>query len=522
MGFYCRMNIIDRLHVIGGINLKSAELVKVLIVDDEILIRQGIKHYLNWEKEGFTIVGEASNGQEALDLIDRTNPHIVVTDIVMPIMDGEQLTRMVKEKYPHIEVIVLSSFGDFDYVRSSFQSGVVDYILKPKLDAESLSKALTNALSRIPSLHVISKQVKSHHSISQLLNKIMSGYEVDSQEFESTSEVPFKRFCLVGMDLNMERMNDLEKKIKTGLQEQNYSIHMEGNVILVNGDDLTEFLQMINELAESYTGSGFVLTEEFEDLSLLSKIYKDELIKLLNYRYYFANHHLLRKSDIPIPAPKCKKFNLDSFTSDFKRKHFDSAFGYLQEHVKILSTCYSTDVHEYKDFFGNIIFNITILLSNMEYHVRELEQSRYAYLRSIEESRSAQEAIEILEAFIEEAKKSIFSIAPQPENVNIKKILNYLHDHFSEPITLTDVAQYFHFNPSYLSSYFSTHTHEGFNEYLNKVRIEEASKLLVQRTDTISEISVKVGYSDHSYFCKVFKKIKGQSPSQYRRTQYMR
>jgi two-component system, response regulator YesN len=502
--------------------LKSGELGKVLIVDDEILIRQGIKHYLNWEKEGLTIVGEASNGQEALDLIERTNPHIVVTDIVMPIMDGEQLTRMVKEKYPHIEVIVLSSFGDFDYVRSSFQSGVVDYILKPKLDAESLLKALKNAVSRIPSLNVINQGVKNHFSISQLLNKIVSGYEVDSQAFVETAEVPFRRFCLLGMDLKMGRINDIEKNIKMGLQEQKYSIHMEKNVILVNGDDFTEFLQMINQLAESDPGIGFVLSEEFEDLKLLSQIYKEDLLKLLNYRYYFSNLPLLRKSDIPIPAPKCKNFNLDGFTSDIKRKHFESAFGYLQEHVKKLSICYTTDVHEYKDFFGNIIFNVTILLSNMEYHVKELEQSRYVYLRSIEESCSAHEAIEILEEFMNEAKKSIFSVPQQSENVNIKKILDYIHEHFSEPITLTDVAQHFHFNPSYLSSYFSNHTHEGFNEYLNKVRIEEASKLLVQRTDTISEISVKVGYSDHSYFCKVFKKIKGLSPSQYRRTQYMR
>lgn len=504
--------------------MKSGELGKVLIVDDEILIRQGIKHYLNWEKEGFTIVGEASNGQEALELIERTNPHIMVTDIVMPIMDGEQLTRIVKERYPHIEVIVLSSFGDFDYVRSSFQSGVVDYILKPKLDAEALLKVLKNAVSRIPSLNLV-EMVENHPSIDQIMNKLMSGYEVNIQECELTSAFPYNRFCLLGMDLKMERaerFNLIKEKIHTDLQEKNYSIHIEKNVILVNGDDFTKFIYFVKQLAESEPGIGFVLTEAFDEISQLGQIYKDELMKLLNYRYYFSNRLLLMKSDIPNPAPKCKNFNLDSFTSDFKRKHFDSAFGYLLEHVKKWSICYTTDVHEYKNFFGNIIFNITILLSNMEYHVKELEQSRYLYLRSIEESRSAQEAIEILEEFIDEAKKSISSIPQQPENVNIKKILDYIHDHFSEPLTLTDVAQHFHFNPSYLSSYFSTHTHEGFNEYLNKVRIEEASHLLVQRTDTISEISVKVGYSDHSYFCKVFKKIKGLSPSQYRRTQYMR
>lgn len=92
---------------------------KVLIVDDEVLIRQGIKHYVNWEEEGFTMIGEASNGEEALAIIEKENPHIVITDIVMPIMDGIELTKKVKEEYPEIEVIILSSFSDFDYVRST-------------------------------------------------------------------------------------------------------------------------------------------------------------------------------------------------------------------------------------------------------------------------------------------------------------------------------------------------------------------------------------------------------------------
>lgn len=510
----------------GGINLTATELGRVLIVDDEILIRQGIKHYLNWENEGFTIVGEASNGQEALELIEATNPHIIVTDIVMPVMDGEQLTRIVKKRYPQIEVIVLSSFGDFDYVRSTFQSGVVDYILKPTLNSESLLKVLKNAVSRIPSLNLVNQQIENHVSIEQLLNKLISGYKVEGPEFEKlTTEFLHKRFCLLGTNLKMGRaelFKGVFEKLKIALQELNYSYHFEDHVLLVNGDNFTELIEYVPQLVESEPGIGFVLTEEFEDISQLGKIYKDELLILLSYRFYFSNYPLLRKDDLPNPLPKCKNFNLDGFTSDFKRKHFNSAFGYLQEHVKKMSTCYNTDVHEYKDFFGNIIFNITILLGNMEYNVKELEQSRYLYLKSIEESCSAQEAIEILEEFINEAKQAIFANQQQPENVHIKKILDYIHAHFAEPLTLSDVAQYFHFNPSYLSSYFSTHTHEGFNEYLNKVRIEEASKLLMQGTETISEISVNVGYSDHSYFCKVFKKIKGLSPSQFRRKQYMR
>lgn len=104
---------------------------KVLIVDDALLIRKGIKHSINWEKEGFQIIGEGKNGEEALELIETFHPHIVITDMVMPVMDGVELTKAIKEDFPQIEIIILSSFGDFDYVRSTFQLGISDYILKP-------------------------------------------------------------------------------------------------------------------------------------------------------------------------------------------------------------------------------------------------------------------------------------------------------------------------------------------------------------------------------------------------------
>ncbi|MBT2655220.1 response regulator transcription factor [Bacillus sp. ISL-18] len=504
--------------------MTAGERGRVLIVDDEVLIRQGVKHYLNWEQEGFEVVGEASHGAEALEMIEVVNPHIIITDIAMPIMDGEELTRIVKERYPSIEVIVLSSYGDFDYVRSTFQSGVVDYILKPKLDAEGLLNVLKKAASRIPSLKSVDKPVDASPSIEQIITKLISGYQADYDTAQLSTAFPNPRFCLLGVNLKSgqaELPDDVKKKMTTGLTEQSYSFYFEKNIVVVNGDDFSRLIPFAKNLAESEAGLRFALTEEFADFSKIGAVYKEELLLLLNYQFYFPEQLVLTKQDLPVLPPKLEKFNLDWFTSEFKRQHFESAFDYLQEHVTVLSTCYTTDVYEYKSFFGNIIFNILILLSNMEYDVKELEQAKYTYFKAFEDAQSAVEAVEQLAEFIAEAKKAIHTSAFQPENDQIKKILDYLNDHYTEPLTLTGVAQYFHFNPSYLSSYFSTHHGEGFIEYLNRVRIEEATKLLIQGTARISEISGMVGYSDHSYFCKVFKKIKGLSPSQFRRKQLM-
>ncbi|CAH2715819.1 Protein-glutamate methylesterase/protein-glutamine glutaminase [Neobacillus rhizosphaerae] len=514
------------------------ELCRTLIVDDEMLIRQGIKHYLDWEQEGFLIVGEAANGQEALELIEAVNPHIIITDIVMPIMDGEELTRIVKERYPQIEMIILSSFGEFDYVRSTFQSGVVDYILKPKLDAKSLLKVLKKAASRISSFQTIDKNLEASLSTGQLINKLISGYEVNYERESISKDFPYSHYCLLGIDIRNHPSKDrtefsfainekVEETIYLHLSRAAYfSFTTDKNIIAylfnVDRDKMTELITLTKQLAESVPGIGFALTEEYEDFCQIENIYKTSLLKLLDYRFYFPDRQLIMKQELPKLPPKTVPFHLDWFTGELKRKHFDSAFSYLQDHVLAISKCYTMDVFEYKAFFGNIIFNTTILLGNMECDVKELENAKYTYFKAMDEACSAKDAVVLLEQFIEEANKCIFSLQNQPDNLNMKKLMEYIMDHYADPLTLTEVAKHFHFNPSYFSTYFSAHNKEGFIEYLNRIRIEEAIKLLIKGTVSISEISAMVGYSDHSYFCKVFKKINGLSPSQYRRKHNLR
>lgn len=512
-------------------------LCRVLIVDDELLIRQGIKHYINWEQEGFAVVGEASNGREALALIETEKPHVILTDIVMPVMDGEELTKIVKESYPDIEIIILSSFGDFDYVRSTFQSGVVDYILKPKLDSEGLLKTLKKAASRIPDFQLMDKE-SEQLSESQIISKLVSGYGADFDQSYLSGVFPFRHYCVLGMDLKahpakgkQELVNQLKENVvrefKENVKELSpYIFQLEQNRIgiLLNfhSKKMPEVHYIAEQLAKSNSGIGFALTNLHTDLTELGTSVKGEILKLFQYRFYFPDATLLKKEDLPAAPPDCKAFNLDWFTEEFKRKNFEAAFGYLHEHAEALSQCYTNDVFEFKAFFSNIIFNITVLLGNMDYNVKDLEDSRYSYFQMIDQAESVQVTLQQFGRFIEEAKSCISSMPANATHLNMKEIMQFIREHYAEPLTLKDVAKHFHFNPSYLSSYFSAHNDEGFIEYLNRIRIEEAAKLLTMDSAPISEISSMVGYSDHSYFCKVFKKSMGSSPSQYRRKQNLR
>jgi len=512
--------------------METEQLCRILIVDDEQLIRKGIIHYLDWEQEGFTIAGEASNGREALELMETVHPHIIITDIVMPIMDGEELTRVVKERYPHIEIIILSSFSEYDYVRSTFQSGVVDYILKPKLDAASLLNGLKKAASKLSLPNTVHPNSDVSLFNEQIITNLISGYPVKWNEQETSKIFPYPKFYLLGVVKKNSSQETayletiVKEKIVKNLRSNvgngvYYSCCPNKNlgIILINIEKATieKVIDFANQLTELKPGIGFALSEGFSEFLRLGNVYKEELAKLLNYRFFLSEMPLLMKENLPKNKSHYDQFNLDWFTEELKCKRFTNALAYLTDHVADFSRDYTVDIFEYKAFFSNIVFNITILLSNMEYETNELDSAKYQYFRSFDEVYTAEEAVELLDSFIEEVNKCLLKSQSGQDNFNLKRLVQYINEHYAESLTLTELAEHFHFNPSYLSSYFSTHMQEGFIEYLNKVRIEEAAKLLKANTIPISEISRMVGYSDHSYFCKVFKKIKGLSPSQYKR-----
>jgi two-component system, response regulator YesN len=494
---------------------------RVLIVDDELLIRQGIKHYIDWEQEGFEVAGEASNGQEALQLIETAKPHIILTDIVMPIMDGEELTRIVKERYPEIEVIILSSFGEFDYVRSAFQSGVVDYILKPKLDAQGLLNVLKKAARRIPGLQLDGGGNGGSLPLSAIMEKAISGYETDLDKAALAGSFPFEYFCLLGAS-PAEQTDKVKQGVESAISEV-VCVPFQGRkdlrclLVNTNKQQLQALPGLAGQLAEPEKIT-LVISSEFTKLSNIKEAY-NELIRLLGVSFYLPDRKVVRASDLPSLPPKPESFRHDYFTDEIKRKNFEHAFSYLEAHAAGMSAQYDTEVFEFKTFFGNIIFNIIVLLGNMGYEVEELEKQKHAYFHGIEDAKTAGDVLKQLASFIAGAKACIQSSANQPDNDNLKKVMDYIREHYAEPLTLTEVARHFHFNPSYLSTYFSTHNQESFVEYVNRIRIEEASRLLVYGSAPISEISGMVGFSDHSYFCKVFKKSTGLSPSQYRRKQ---
>ncbi|SER68567.1 two-component system, response regulator YesN [Gracilibacillus ureilyticus] len=503
------------------------ESFKLLIVDDELLIRQGIINYIDWEKEGYQIIGEASNGREALQIIEQSKPHIIITDIVMPEMDGIELVKVVKEKYPDIEMIVLSSFEDFHYVKSTFQNGVADYILKPKLNTDEL----LHTLSRITEKKVDPKSLEKHSvSVEEMLKKQLQGYQSGTDLERLKQQVPFTQSNLLEIfwdekqDISTAIGPLLEKYCKQIEKLTYYHIPFEENgkqLYLLNYqiDVLAQLKQKFNQLiAEIDPNAKAVLSQPFQTIEKMKVIYEENHQKLKQILFYFPEKSLLIYDKLPKMEQNKNEFDLNQFIYLFKHKHFDNAFTYLKEHVDSLSKQYDTDVFEFKSWLENIIFNITVLLNNMKYETDQLDAQKYQLFTEINEAFDVKDALSSFYGFLAKVEDLVLSSADQSPKMN--QLLNYIEENYREHLTLSTLAAHFHFNPSYLSSYFSTHHKEGFSEYLNNVRIKKAMEMLETSTLSISTVSEMTGYSDPSYFCRVFKKMTGKSPSSYRKESY--
>ncbi|MGP4039408.1 response regulator transcription factor [Gracilibacillus sp. D59] len=501
------------------------EFYKVLIVDDELLIRQGIINYIEWESEGYKIVGEASNGEEALQSLELYRPHIMITDIVMPGMDGIELVKQVKENYPDTEVIVLSSFENFDYVKQTFQNGVADYILKPKLNTEELLQTLNRVTQK-------QKKAANVHddpsSMGDICKKIIEGYQsIREMEF-AINQFTHDTFVLVEVFWNKRESIQLSKTtIKDQLQQHLSDIKLydiplkEYSMLFLTNFESHELPKLKDAVHTCETKAGspnikWIVSTPFQSIKELKHMYETDHLTMQQYHFYLPDRTSLFYDNLPEETEKKADFDLNHLIYLFKRKQFQEAFIYLNEHIGFLSNQYETDAFEFKSWLENIIFNIIVLLGNMNYDIQELEAEKYYYFSEINEAFQVREAISIFDTFLAKVEKKVLPANAETIS-NIQLLLDYIEEHFDSHLTLSTLADHFHFNPSYLSSYFSKHHQEGFSEYLNYVRIKNARNMLKETDMSISAISEAVGYSDPSYFTKVFKRMTGKSPSTYRK-----
>ena len=497
---------------------------KVLIIDDEYIMRQGIRHMIEWEKEGYVLVGEAADGEEGLALIEEYQPDIVLADIVMPVLDGMEFSMILKKRFPKIRLIILSSYDNFEYVKKTLLNGACDYILKPSLNPKVLLELLEKTAAKIPGM---SLQKDSELSVREKLNRYLSGYEADLTQGDFKQRFPYTKCRLL---LSKEGTGS-EGRLGDGIElvhfMQDYwgrQDSYETEILLIGGEvcvavlnyrikDEKTVVQQAQECvrkAGCYRPDGFwICGEPFDGLNSLQEHYAKAL-ELAELSFYYKDTSFLTAAD-GRERRRADRFSYEQYAELLKCRNFKEALNQMEAYVVYMCSCM---VEEYllKNTTKNLIYNFLLEREKAE-GVTQINKSQL--FRKIDHSRYQQDFQRQLSVVVEELGRDCRGLSASDDSLS--EIKQDIREHYAENLELAQIAKQFNYNYNYLSTYFNRKMQESFSEYLNQIRIERACEILKTTSYTIAQVSELVGYSDPSYFSRIFKNQMGRTPSQWKR-----
>lgn len=523
-------------------------MLKVFLVEDESIMREGLRDNIPWETYGYQFAGEASDGEMALPLIRKVRPDVLITDIKMPFMDGLELSQIVTKEFPNTKIIIISGYDDFEYARKAIDIGVEQYLLKP-VTKQSLTKVL----------ETISEKIEAQKEQTADLRKFQEEY----REFEQLS---IRHFFEKVFDrkLSLQEIYDESEKLSIDLKAQAFNIafvyfqddedelytyflrfkeyivfrwNINIYCILILGDSdnidaLSERCKSnaericINKIEQSNvedTKWYITVGESVERLSLLPDCYATTN-DIFSYRFLAPSQHIITKEVVSHIHPSG---NHDYEEPDLKQIDPEIIKGFLsqgsKEEINAFATGYLAsleDALKSKLFRNYLLLNVRF--STLSY-VETIGGKKEEFISSLDES-----ILMDMSADDEKIKKYIIQLFTSAIELReqlstnqfkgmIKKAVSYIDENYKdEELSLNDVASICNVSPNYFSAIFSTQMNMTFVEYVTKKRMELAKKLLKTTSKHTGEIANEVGYKDQHYFSVVFKKTQGMSPREYR------
>lgn len=552
------------------------EMINVLIVDDEPFIRQGLVLLMDWNALGFQICGQASNGIQALECIDKFQPDLIISDIKMPEMDGLQLAKVLYEQYDgEMKLVLLSGFYEFKYAKQAIKYKVNDYILKPIVKDELL-QVLTTFKKIFRERTEEKRQQKKQEQLvmAQHVQSILLGTancdnvaSVQSQfghasrfrcimiETESGSEQQQAQWCLQVEALVNHNARGHGLKSFTGeknrvyhivtdlllkregvsLQQYVAQLYIELNVIegamelrepveRMEPTEPTELLERTEPMGSEKSRTGLVMYVG-KEVSLLEELhesyYSCDKIKSLRFFSAYGPIYYFEQMDTTVfnhqPSGKEKQLfdelikAIEEYRTEDIRSHAHAIFQFFLEE-RIEPSIVGIHLHY-------LAYSLLGLVNSDEgYDLNpDVEWMQSTFLQENYAMLSIEENIENLFQFAYKCAQKLKERQKWNAMGVLAQVEAYITEHYMESISLKLLGEQFYMNSSYLGQIFKKHYAKSFSDYLNEIRIEEASRLL-RRTDyRVYEIATMVGYRDSDYFINRFEKIRGETPAQYRK-----
>ncbi len=511
----------------------------VFIADDENIIREGIKCIIDWNKIGYEIVGEASNGQDALDYMLKNNPDLTLLDVRMPKIIGTDVVKQAREAGFTGKIIILSGFTDFKYTQAAIKYGVDFYLTKP-IDEEELLNTVTEIKNELDEINNNDNSISMYY-FSRTRELIIYDILQNTAEYSAINPENMNLNYDIFQVIIYEQYSHHDQKIKYKFSdllnlsgnttEQYESINIDNNeVLLLKGENIiNKFDHFISHYKENnmpqknspmdtlFISHGSIVN----NIKDIHQSYKEA--KLLLQRRFFCkrSQHNIGINELPNPNEKkeslCNSETLEDYTTTFVNLLQVGKKNQLNEQLELLSeklTSSSDDVGRIKLFLTDLFISVKDNISHL-YHNSNIDfLSNSAIIEFITHQYYL---YRIMKFYTEQFDMIIDSIGNVSSDSILDNIIHYIKHNYMNDIKLETIAPMFGYNNSYLGKIFNQKVGCGFNIFVDTIRIQKSKELLENSSLKVYEIAEKVGYHNVDYFHTKFKKYVNISPAEYRK-----
>lgn len=478
---------------------------KILIVEDEKIIREGIQSMIERMPMHVGSITQCSNGQAALDIIIDDQIDLVITDIHMPVMNGIALVKEIKKLNKSPEIVVLSGYDEFDYAVQMFRSGVREYLLKP-VERNQLQQLLLTIEAEITQRH--NETIERQH---------IYGEEIKWMLLEDNRETPsvvnyYRKYIAekVGTPYRVMLSPETDSFLHDSVMNMVIITSFEGSNLLIISE--TDYAQNCYGNVH-YAGFSTAQT----DVDNLKNAYCEALE--VRRRAYIGQgkkcrkNHVIYDDDQGVPLPIIDQEEIEKISYYLGTDRYIE----IEKMLKLIFSSLLSDKISFVAYSKTIQKLVNEINANHAEGIM-LQQNQQVKLKPVLAYPTHQVMMQTLMPQLESLDRFLKEDYEQYKNK--KKIIDakhYIDENFQHDINMAVVSNFVSMNYSLFSHSFKEHVSMNFNHYLRHKRIDYAKKLLLSTDYLVNEISQRAGFNDYKHFLKSFKKITGVSPSDYRK-----
>ncbi len=508
---------------------------KVIVVEDDRIIRRGICQSIRWEEHGFIIAGQAGDGEVALELIEKVKPQVVISDINMPFMDGLEMGKRIKEMSPETRIIFLTGYEDFKYAHQAIKLKAFDYLLKP-VDSELLLTKAQEAAADWE--HEYKKEKKLKESLPYLQQKFFQQLTMEGEKLVDVE----KELAELGVELEgpfytavlVHSPKGLREESKIKMIEINSSLFSQGNFMIMNieSHEYAILLSLENDYDNRKWQLSQLLLDSFNENSVtitLGRTYSNlfELGKsLLESRLAMEMKHIMGTGKVfsfedtvsssSETEDKLKKVELE-LESQIKLGIPEKVRETLNELHHAIVEKRSVPLSDLKALA--LKFSTMLFFEVEKWKKEELKSfdSSDVY-KEIIKMETLSEMMEILNSLILQWDEEMYRKEEKNSFSHVDQAIKFIKEHYHDStLTLKKVAEFIHVSTPYLSNLFKLEKGFNFGDYLLEIRMKKAMEELRKADIKTYEVCEMVGYNNPQYFSICFKKFTGYTPAEYKK-----